>query len=388
VLGSLLPGISHASSRDQKALRPFPQVEKISGTGPAPGNANRPQLNAAIADYYAYWKSKYLIASTSIPGAWKVNYDRKGGTVSEAMGYGMMITAYMAGQDPAAKNLFDGLNAFRKHFPSKINPAFMCWKIPAKESPRRDDSAADGDLDIAFALLLAHAQWGEAAYLEEARVLIGAIGRSLVRPDFSIRLGDWNDADGQTRPSDFMPLHFRAFQKATGDALWNKVEEKSYSILSQLQARNARDTGLFPDFAILEGGNWKPTKAGFLEGPHDGEFNYNACRVPWRLGWAAERLDDERAKRILSPFMEWMVQRVGSPPLLVDGYRLDGSPVKGGDPGSACFISPTGVAAMVTGKQTWLDKTCAFALTSKDLYYQDSVNLLCLLVMSGNAWMP
>jgi len=368
--------------------RPFPQSGNMPGKGLLPSGRSRKETDAAVADYYRYWKRRYVVPSSTVPGGYKIDYDGKGSTVSEAIGYGMMISAYMAGEDADAKPLFDGLNAFRKRFPSKIRQAFMCWKIPPGESGRRDDSATDGDLDIAFALLLAHAQWGEDSYLQEARALIGEIGRSLVREDHSLRLGDWNEEPGQTRPSDIMPTHFRAFRKATGDELWEKVEAKGLSILSGLQSRHAPRTGLIPDFALLGDAGWRPADPKFLESAHDGEFHYNACRVPWRIGWAAERLDDAASQAVLKPFMEWVVTYHPSPASFVDGFRLDGSEIRGAEPGEACFSSPTGVAAMVTGHQAWLDDAFAFAASRKAVYYQDSVNLLCLLVMSGNAWMP
>jgi hypothetical protein len=62
----------------------------------------------------------------------------------------------MAGANPDAKNCFDGLNRFRKRYPSNINPDPMCWKVPADEHATKDDCAADGDLGMALALLLAH----------------------------------------------------------------------------------------------------------------------------------------------------------------------------------------------------------------------------------------
>jgi hypothetical protein len=43
---------------------------------------------------------------------------------------------------------------------------------------------------------------------------------------------------------------------------------------------------------------------------------------------------------------------------------------------------------MTTGRQQWLDQTFSFAIKSRDGYFEDTVNLLCLLVMTGNAWLP
>ena len=344
-------------------------------------------LKEGVNRYYRYWKQKYLQPSVRFPGDFKVDYNGKGATVSEAMGYGMLITVLMADEDPEAKKQFDGLNSFRKRFPSSINPIFMCWKIPANERPGKNDCATDGELDIAYALLLAHERWGDNTYLMEARSLINAIGSSLVRPDFSLRLGDWNEAPGQTRPSDLMPNHFRDFGKATGDALWGKVEDRSYEIINELQLQSlqpgAVTTGLVPDFAIEKKGHWIPARPGFLEGRHDGDFYYNACRVPWRIGWAALGTHDVRAKAILGRFMQWVVMNVKDPEYFRAGYRLDGHPLHNSDFETACFITPTGVAAMALGMTPWKEKVERYALGSREEYYEDSIKLLCLILMSG-----
>jgi endoglucanase len=338
-----------------------------------------------VQRYYEYWKGKYLIPSTRFPGDFKVNYDGKGTTVSEAIGYGMMITSFMADEDPAARTYFDGLNRFRKRFPSSVNPAFMCWKIPAGERPGKNDAATDGELDIAFALLMARERWGGDEYLTEAKSLIAAIGSSLVRPDASLRLGDWNKTPGQTRPSDFMPVHFRAFRKATGDPLWSKVEDRSYEILDHLQSGAGKGTGLVPDFAIEKEGHWIPAKPGFLEGKYDGNYYYNACRVPWRIGWASMITGDHRAKKILTHFMGWSRRSVKDPLQFRAGYRLDGQPLRNSDYETACFISPTGVAAMALGDHDWETAVMDYAIGSRGEYYEDSLNLLCLLLMRGGS---
>ena len=371
-----------------EVLRPFPQAGNFTTSGLKPNHETQAELNNAVSNFYGYWKKKYLAPSIKVADDYKVNFDGKGTTVSEAMGYGMLITVYMAGADADAKKYFDGLNHFRKRFPSSINPALMCWRIPANENSKRDDCATDGDLDMAFALLLAHRQWGDLGYLAEATNYLKAIASTLVRKDYSLRLGDWNAAAGQTRLSDFMPAHFRVFHAVTGDSVWTNVEAKCFAILEELQTNAAPLTGLVPDFAILKDGRWQPARPKFLEGPHDGEFNYNSCRVPWRIGWAAVSTGDQRPRKFLEPFMGWATTHATSPERFKAGYRLDGISPGGNNYDSACFIAPTGVAAMATGHQLWLNATFAYAASRRESYYEDSVSLLCLLVMSGNAWLP
>lgn len=380
----------------QNVALPFPQSFLNLGRGSAealitPVNFSLAEMNGIVTRYYQYWRTKYLKPSRIVKGDYKIAFDRSGTTVSEAMGYGMLITVLMAGEDPEAQHYFDGLDRFRKRYPSDINSAFMAWKIPAGEKAVRNDSATDGDMDMAMALLMAHRQWGDARYLNEADVLIHALATTMVRPDCSLRLGDWDTETSGivlTRTSDFMPTHFKAFQKATGDGIWFGVQTRCYAILSDLQQEYAPKTGLIPDFAEFKNGHWRPAQPGALEGPYDGEYSYNACRVPWRIGWAAEGAGDPEAKRILKRLMSWVVNHVDEPDDFKAGYYLNGKGLRGGNFDSACFISPTGVAAMSTDQQPWCDQVFEYAKNQKEGYYEDSVNLLCLLVISGNAWLP
>ena len=379
----------------QEVAHPFPesavQGEGHLKKGIIKPNLSQAELNSAVLRYYGFWKRKYLKPSRLVRGDYKIAFDHSGATVSEAMGYGMLITVMMAGADPHAKEDFDGLDRFRKRYPSDINPAFMAWRIPANEKKVKTDSATDGDMDMALALLMAHRQWGDDGYLREARVLIKALGESLVRPDCSLRLGDWDtESSGMilTRPSDFMPTHFRAFGEATGDDLWDKVETHCDDILDELQKKYAPATGLIPDFAQFKNGHWQPAHPKALEGPHDGEYSYNACRVPWRLGWSAAGTGDLRAQQIVRRFMGWVTSTVDEPDDFKAGYSLGGKCLRGANFDSAAFISPTGVAAMSTGQQLWCDQTFAYAENQKEGYYEDAINLLCLLIISGNAWLP
>lgn len=339
----------------------------------------------AVSNYYQGWKKRFLKPSVKVSGDYKIAFNRSGVTVSEAMGYGMLITVMMAESDKQARAIFDGLNRFRKRYPSKLNPVFMCWKVPASEKRVSDDSATDGDMDMAFALLLAHHKWGDERYLAEAKSLILALATTLVRPDNTLRLGDW-DTDGSKtemiRTSDLMPVNFRAFAEATEDRRWLKVESRSYGILKELQQTYAPATGLLPDFAVFKKAVWQPAKSHALEGPDDGEYSYNACRVPWRIGWAAIALDDRRAETILKPFMDWAEKTVRRPEEFKAGYRLDGKMLRGADFDSPCFIAPTGVAALALRKHDWSEGVIAYGLKAHEGYYEDSVNLLSLLVMT------
>ena len=366
---------------------PFPQAGKRVYFG---GKllCTQKEQNKVVTAYYDCWKKSYLLKSTKVPGDFKIAFNKKGWTVSEAMGYGMLIVVQMAGYDSQARVYFDGLNRFRKRYPSKINPAFMNWRIKDEKRAGVGDCATDGEIDIATALLMAAEQWNAPAYKKEALVLIKNISKSLVRKDYSLRLGDWNVEKKKhegSRLSDFATAHFRVFYQATSDSRWKKVEEKCYAIIQTLQTNYASSTGLVPDFAVRTSkGVWHPAKAGFLEGKNDGYYGYNSCRVPWRIGLSAVYYNDSRAKKIMTRLMTWA--RSIPPNRFKAGYRLGGQPLVAYS--ESCFSAPMAVAAMAAADQEWLNAQFEQIKTAHENYYSDSINLLSLLVLTQNYWLP
>ncbi|RQP23000.1 glycosyl hydrolase family 8 [Piscinibacter terrae] len=188
-------------------------------------------------------------------------------SASEHTGYGMLLTVLMEGQDSAhsERPRFDGLVRTYQRFRSSgcgqagCTTSLMSSALPpeadwTKNPVPVDDSATDGDMDIALALLMADAQWGSTGagatfnYKAMAKTLIDDIikwnlqwssseGAGL----FRMNMGDWvhgypdlheedwaggmhvnGDADSTdvfpkfllstTRPSDWMMGHWQVFQ--------------------------------------------------------------------------------------------------------------------------------------------------------------------------------
>lgn len=220
---------------------PFGTQHQAYRTGTlTPTNFTRTQMNAHVAAYYDNWKDHWLKPDPGGQG-WRVLSDNSGKTVSEGQGYGMVIVPLMAGHDPQAKAIFDGLWQFRLAHPSEIDNRLMDWNVPDTDG---NDSAFDGDADIAYGLLLAHAQWGSAGtvnYLQQAKNVIAGIRAKTIGPNSKLpMLGDWVNPNGSTfsqwttRSSDFMPGHFRAYASGTAATF----ETKTPSVLSVKMARN------------------------------------------------------------------------------------------------------------------------------------------------------
>jgi endoglucanase len=363
-------------------------------------------MDVALADFYADWKSVYLIEGCGDNRAYVgINADAKrlGGattedslTVSEAQGYGMLILVQMADFDPDAQRLFDAMVRFWQDHPAASDPALMAWnQTPdcgtAGQDLGGDHTATDGDLDVAYALLLAETRWGDHDafhYGNLARATLTAILGQEVSDTNHILLGDWvagTDFARSTRTSDLMPSHFAAFAAATGDPRWLAIRDRSYAILSAVQNPQ---TGLVPDFVIGLPDHAVPAKPEFLEGAGDGQLSWNAVRVPWRVALDALLNGEPRARAFLTPFNEF-AQGVseGDPYALSEGYALDGSvPPEVGAAGMT-FISMFAVAAMAGQDETWLrDLWVAMVETSvaDEDYFGNTLKLLAMIGLSGH----
>jgi endo-1,4-beta-D-glucanase Y len=311
----------------------------------------------------------------------------------------MIIVALMAGYDPAAQTIFDGLWYFARSYPSNGDSRLMGWQVPA--SPGGDASAFDGDADIAYGLLLADKQWGSQGqinYKAEAEGVIAGILESTIGPTSRLpMLGDWVDPNGvdyneyTPRSSDFMPAHFRAYGRATNNPVWDQVASNSQSVITSLQTNHSPVTGLLPDFIEPVSSidhTPKPADPNFLEGPHDGHYNYNAGRDPWRIGTDALLNNDPVSLAQARKISTWLESATGGVPANIKaGYLLDGTLI--GDYFTTFFASPLGVAAMTNpSQQAWLNGIYDAVYNTPEDYYEDSVTLLCLLVMTGNYWDP
>ena len=371
-----------------------------------PSHVGQAALDQAVRDFYDAWRARFL-RQTCDAGQWVVltHTDAANLTVSEGHGYGMMLMALMAGHEPNAQTIFDGMVDYFRAHPTEFHAHLMGWyqnmtcTTPAGER----DSASDGDLDVAFALLLADRQWGSCGavnYFAEAQQVLADLKDGDV--DASARyvlLGDWvgpaEDPSyyASTRSSDFMPDHARSFAAATGDADWTGLLDRTYAIVDALQTTHGPATGLLPDFVQDPLGAPAPVAANFLEGPNDGRYSYNACRDPWRLATDAVVAGETRAVTAVQRINAWLRTKTGGDPTgIASGYKLDGTTINGADYLSMAFVAPFAVGAMVdASNQTWLNALWDLIVAtppSTDGYYENTLKLLAMIVLSGNWWAP
>ncbi len=305
----------------------------------------------------------------------------------------------MAGYDPSAKITYDNLFRYYKSHPDKRSKHLMAWAQYTNGKSSDGTSATDGDMDIAYSLLLADKQWGSKGainYLQDARDMIADIMKlDINHQTWSVLLSDGIEPESKDyfdmRSSDFMPAHFKAFASVTKDEKWDKVIDANYKLFSRLQDNYSPDAGLIPDFIVNINKKAKPALPNFLESKYDGNYNYNACRDPWRIATDYLLTGDKKSKAIADKINRWIRVTTNNDTYnLGAGYTLSGNDIKGRNFEALSFIAPFAVSAMVDQKnQAWLNKiwdyTVAFKLKDFD-YYDNTIKLLDMIIISGNYW--
>lgn len=374
--------------------KPFPQQVNFPGCI-KPSSVTQNEMNETIKSCYQKWKSKYLKKSESgeIGNGYYINMKGTGGsgtevTTSEAHGYGMIIFALMAGFDDSARIYYDGMVKLYDLHRSIINKNLMSWVIDPVNG--NSDGATDGDMDIAYSFLLASIQWGDNEATQykakaDSMINLGLKGDD-VRKSGTKRttLGDWDGSPYNTRSSDWIADHMRAYHASTKDQFWIEAADTIYSLINQISSNYSTTTGLMPDFVVNKVP--APAKPDFLEAQTDGDYSWNACRFPWRIAVDYAHYGTAAAKEHLNKMLHWLKNVTNNDPeKIVAGYKLDGTKLV--NYSDIAFTAPF-IAACVCDAthQEYLNKGWNIIKEPQGDYYGDSIGLLCLLFISGNWW--
>lgn len=379
--------------------------------GIMPTNATPAAMDARIKTCYEAWKGANLkksptftpnvgiYAGRTISDAWHVQFPGTAfACVSEGVGYGMLITVLMEGHDPQARTYFDGLFKTARGRPAyghmnagKPAGAYLHeWRLAMNMGSAGEGwNATDGDLDIAQALLMAHRQWGSTGainYREEALNTINAMKAINFAPSGEPR-GPQRE---NTRTSDHMTGYFRNFKKITGDAFWDKAIDRCYALITDIVARYSPVARLQPGFIVDCMSQPMPSPGNLIEGPYEGIYDGNAVRNPWRWGSDYIYSGDTRWKTIVSETTAFLKRECNGDPFTIGGlYNLNGT-VNGGRYFAEIVVGPLTVGCMVdAAHQDFLNtlwRTNSENFTTD--YYDSELQLIPLIVASGNWWNP
>jgi endo-1,4-beta-D-glucanase Y len=378
---------------------PFPtHVTYKVGVMPSASASAR---DAAVEKEYDSWKSNYLVkgcASNEYYISTKGDGDAKNnGPVSEGQGYGMNIVPLMAGYDASAQTEFNGLwQLVKDHEDSN---GLMQWQLDGKTckyySGGTPDGATDGDLDIGYGLILADKQWG--GYTADAKTWLASFYAHDVASDGHLKCEDDSDDTTDTRPSDSMIDHLRAFAAYDTAHDWGKVIAKQEALFSELNSKYSSSADLLPDFVVKANTTSpQPSPANYQENQPDNIVGYNSIRVPWHMGTDAlengssqELSIATKESNCLNTFAKGVPANVyPHMNLNCTGRSTDGD--GNTDTEAEEAGDSVGPAAMASGNQAWTDAIWAALAKNPfgDGYYGETIKMLVYIVMAGDYWNP
>ncbi|CAO3701632.1 unnamed protein product [Rhizopus stolonifer] len=355
-------------------------------------------MGKSVEEAYARWRSKYL---RSYGDGFFIYYKEQSEgvpeqTCSEAHGYGMLISVLKRNQGD-----FDGL--FRYFNQWRNHKGLMQWQqkstphgqfVPGDEGG--DHCATDGDVDIATALFLAAKIWGrggaqgELDYRAAAVSLARSIWDHCFNHDtFMPLIGDWADPGDEafalTRPSDFILSGYLLFyyEDTERQQIWGNVVN---AIVNTCQAQLSFNpqTGLIADFLTLDPRtrSYNPVRKEVLESEHDPDYNWNSCRVPWRLGHYYMLSKDPRIRQLLETQANFFAHQLasghgGDCPIRA-GYHLSGKAYA--DYSDMAFTAPVSFLFWVLDWRQQLDQTMRYVDEDDGcIYFGESIALLGFL---------
>jgi endoglucanase len=235
--------------------------------------------------------------------------DPNGVTHTEGQGYGMLLAE--AAGDRAHFSLLWQWTQSHLRRPDGL----FSWKFAAcgaqGDCVADKNNASDGDILIAWALLRAGKDWGQADYVAAARDIAKSVSDNLI-----VDLGEGTlllpAVDGFLRPSGVVvnlsywvfPA-FGAFTATFNDPLWHHLSENAPTLLREARFGKWQ---LPPDWLYVGEGELRPAD-GFPP-----RYSFDAARVPLYLVWGG--ITDEET---LKPFLSfWSASHPQGVPAWVD----------------------------------------------------------------------
>lgn len=337
--------------------------------------------NDSDAEYQGWINEYYTECSAD-----EARIDYNGNTVSEGIGYGLIITAY-AGD----KTKFDKLwNYYAKRVTGN---GVMHWEFSGcQTSPKQQNGATDGDLDAAMGLLVAVHQWPGSGYETKFESLANGIKSSEFMDCGGLIIQKPGDAWGGcdcSNPSYYAPGYYRAFAayyEEKGDAntagWWNKAADDSYIVLFKNQ--NA-STGLVSAWTNSSGAAG-PCGGAVGGGGGADTYQYDACRTPWRIATDYLWWGNSDAEKFLTRVVSFVNTGIGGIENTVDGYKLDGTET--GQWHNVPFVGSFALSGMATSKSDADKFMKHFATIKGDNYFNTCLAVMYKFLATGNFWNP
>jgi len=195
-----------------------------------------------------------------------------------------------------------------------------------------------------------------------------------------------------------MMHHFKVFALVDPANDWASLIDATYRGQLEVVNQQAEPNGLLPDFIRVNRttGVWWTQPGRLLETPEDGDYHWNACRVPWRQAM-------DVMFSLKTPISVPIVETLNANQFVwaegeftrIHGRKMDGTAntlVNGFsyDVGGSAFSGPALVPAAIYGPQAWFDNGWDWARNYqwRGDKYGDYLVVLAMLAASGNEWSP
>lgn len=317
---------THMRELARRSLLPAASLLSLSRSGPV----------AAQVHFQQHWQA--FQRRFVQPDGRVVDTGNRNISHSEGQGYGLL--GALRANDQAS---FDSILSWTTTNLRRSTDALLAWRWQPDSSPHVTDlnNASDGDIFIAWALLLAADQWQNASYRRQGQ----AIGRDLLRRCV-VNVGQrWvllPGAYGFTSPqrvvinlSYYAFAAIRALSRHVPDPVWMRLEQDGIALIRDSQFGMWR---LPPDWLELPRDGGRPRMAqGWPM-----RFSFDAVRIPLNLCWAglagepavaaAHAFWSSRDGRNMPAWVDLMthvVPNYPAPPGMVAVARLSASAIAG-----------------------------------------------------------
>lgn len=356
--------------------------------------------NNWIAKFYVTYEEEvtqpvYLgaVMREKLANSARIKFDTPKNTVSEGIGYGLLITYFMKDWER-----FNRLFRYYKAYPVSEADGlyFMKWMVKGDDmnggfsADATGGSATDADLDVMTALFLAYGETGNAEYLEYAKGIAGAIYKTEVNATTHLFMPG-NDGkhmnDGYVYNISYfslVALRLAIKYDTERSAAWQQVLDATYDFMIRVQAAG---NGLWPDWINADGVPTDPEN-GSSTGKLNNFYGLEGVRIPLRVMWDYNWYGDDRAKTLATTAATFALNSTGGDiTKTLIKYIYQGEQPTAGQGGAhfrGAFCSLWTVTPEMSAYTAACNETILnMAYKQNNIYFEPSMQMLYSLFLNG-----
>jgi endoglucanase len=282
-----------------------------------------------LSQLWAEYKNQYIDQSSGRT----IDEQANGVTTSEGQSYTMLRSVWSNDRET-----FDKSWKWTKDNLSRPNDNLFSWlwgedqngKYGILTNKNGQNVAIDGDIDIAYSLILASRKWGEDSYKEEAKKIIYDVWDKTVINSNSGRLilasndleKTFNKDKIVVNPSYFSTYAFHEFAKVTTELPWGRLSDDCYYFLNQIFNINSIEISkpILPfDWIEIDKTNLQINLSDNRK-----TYGYDATRIPWRVALDYELNRNIEALEYLKK-LEFLSSEFNNKNLIYTVYDINGN---------------------------------------------------------------